>query len=252
MLKRKLSALDYHSADMDPNKQDEYRSLVIWLEDQKIRHYKIDERAGLRDINSASWPTAFQQYLSGMACPSSMMSGTPVEILDWLVGQAVKLEHADHADEYKKYTAEFVKQSRSTQPKLVSTNPLDNIDFNAPEFKAGVESLADYLKVTKHPDHLITLQAICKLVSTRFNTKALQNPDLVVPEGPAFPFRERDLGFDTGEYVLNDAAKILRLLYIQDLRALQTKINESIVCVQAVTANPKTDTRLGKVGVIGK
>lgn len=48
--------------------------------------------------------------------------------------------------------------------------------------------------------------------------------------------------------VLNDAAKILRLLHIQDLRDLQTKINETIVNLQTITANPKTDASLGKVG----
>lgn len=48
--------------------------------------------------------------------------------------------------------------------------------------------------------------------------------------------------------MLNHAAKVLRLLYVQDLRDLQTRINEAIVAVQAITANPKTDTRLGKVG----
>jgi len=247
MLKRKLSALDYHSAEkFDAKNQQEYRSLVIWLEDQKIRHFKIEERTELRDLDSHSWPKAFHSYLASLACP--LLSGSPTEILDWLVGQAVKLEYGDNNDEYVKYTAEFVKQSRATQPKIVSNNPLDNMDFNAPEFKAGVEALAEYLKVTKHPDHLITLQAVCKLVSQRYNAKAVENPDLVVPEGQAFPFREHDLGFDTGDNVLNEAAKILRLLYIQDLRTLQTKINESIVSVQAVTANPKTDTRLGKVG----
>ena len=31
----------------------------------------------------------------------------------------------------------------------MSSNPLDNIDFTAPEFKAGVENLADFLHVTK-------------------------------------------------------------------------------------------------------
>ena len=49
--------------------------------------------------------------------------------------------------------------------------------------------------------------------------------------------------------VLNDAAKVLRLLHVAELRDLQTKINEIIVAVQKLTANPKTDQRLGKVGV---
>ena len=44
------------------------------------------------------------------------------------------------------------------------------------------------------------------------------------------------------------AAKILRLLHLSDLRDLQTQINEAIVRVQVLTADPKTDTRLGKVG----
>lgn len=48
--------------------------------------------------------------------------------------------------------------------------------------------------------------------------------------------------------VLNEAAQILRLLHIEELRELQTKINEAIVAVQAIIADPKTDHRLGKVG----
>jgi RLL motif-containing protein 1 len=70
-----------------------------------------------------------------------------------------------------------------------------------------------------------------------------------VPEGQPFPLQESDLGFDTGDYVLNEAAKVLRLLFVHDIRNLQTRINEIIVSAQKVTANPKTDTRLGKVGI---
>lgn len=49
--------------------------------------------------------------------------------------------------------------------------------------------------------------------------------------------------------VLNTSAKLLRLLYINDLRELQTNVNEIIAAIQSITANPKTDTTLGKVGV---
>ena len=38
----------------------EFRTLIIWLEDQKIRHYKIEDRAGLRNIANDAWPKAFE------------------------------------------------------------------------------------------------------------------------------------------------------------------------------------------------
>uniref|UniRef100_A0A6P7FWR2 RNA transcription, translation and transport factor protein n=1 Tax=Diabrotica virgifera virgifera TaxID=50390 RepID=A0A6P7FWR2_DIAVI len=66
--------------------------------------------------------------------------------------------------------------------------------------------------------------------------------------GTPFPIQDADLGFDLNDPVLNQAAKILRMIYIQDMRNLQTRANELIVAVQSVTANPKTDTKLGKVG----
>lgn len=55
-------------------------------------------------------------------------------------------------------------------------------------------------------------------------------------------------GFDTSDKILNEAVKVLRLLHIKELRDLQTKINETIVNIQTVTANPKTDSSLGRVG----
>ncbi|KAL3153989.1 hypothetical protein ABBQ32_013544 [Trebouxia sp. C0010 RCD-2024] len=44
------------------------------------------------------------------------------------------------------------------------------------------------------------------------------------------------------------AATILRMLYIKDLRGLQTLIDETLVNVQNYTANPKTDAALGRIG----
>jgi len=42
--------------------------------------------------------------------------------------------------------------------------------------------------------------------------------------------------------------KVLRLAQLHRLRDLQTCINECIVGMQEVTSDPKTDTKLGKVG----
>ena len=37
----------------------QWRNLVVFLEDQKIRFYKIEEREGLRNFKSSDWPKAF-------------------------------------------------------------------------------------------------------------------------------------------------------------------------------------------------
>lgn len=55
-------------------------------------------------------------------------------------------------------------------------------------------------------------------------------------------------GLVTGDPALDKAVAVLRMLYVSDLRDLQDRVNELIVSVQAYTADPKTDSRLGKVG----
>ncbi|KDR10556.1 UPF0568 protein C14orf166 homolog [Zootermopsis nevadensis] len=247
MFKRKLTALNYPSPDnFNVNDTTEFRNLVLWLEDQKIRHYKIEDRKALRDINCHDWPKTFRKYGDDLACP--IQSEKPSELIEWLLAFAVRLEYSDSADMYKNQTADHVKKNELNTPKVVSANPLDNLDFQSADFKKGVNTLAQLLQITSHPDHLITLKAVSKVVCQRLSAEALENPSSVIVKGKPFPFQEADLGFDTGDYVLNQAAKILRLLYIQNLRDLQTRINECIVAVQSVTANPKTDTKLGKVG----
>lgn len=116
------------------------------------------------------------------------------------------------------------------------------------EFKDGVVALAKLLNIPQHPNHLTTLEACARLVQKRLNPNAVQYPNSVIILGKPFPIMEANVGFDMKDRALNNAVKVLNLLYIQDLRDLQTQINEAIVNVQNITANPKTDTKLGKVG----
>jgi len=39
----------------------EFRNFIVWLEDQKIRHYKIEDRGNLRNIPSSDWPKYFEK-----------------------------------------------------------------------------------------------------------------------------------------------------------------------------------------------
>jgi hypothetical protein len=54
------------------------------------------------------------------------------------------------------------------------------------ECKIGVAKLAKMLNIVNHPDHLVTLRAISKLVKTRLNHDALANPDTVVVKVHSF------------------------------------------------------------------
>lgn len=72
----------------------EVRNLILWLEDQKIRHYKIEEREGLRCVDSPDWPQAFKKYLCDLASP--VQSSDLAEHLEWLLSLSVRVEYADN------------------------------------------------------------------------------------------------------------------------------------------------------------
>uniref|UniRef100_A0A2R5LDU9 Putative carnitine deficiency associated protein n=1 Tax=Ornithodoros turicata TaxID=34597 RepID=A0A2R5LDU9_9ACAR len=247
MFKRKLTALGYHNPDsFNIQSQGEFRALVSWLEDQKIRHYKIEDRDGLRQTDSSDWTQAYEAYLTDLGCPHK--SSNQRAVADYLLALAVRLEYGDNVDKFKEASAEKLKEVvQSSAPTVVNENPLDNLNFESQEFKQGVKALAQYLNVAQHPDHLVTLQGICSLVRDRLSVEGQERVKEHKQATP-YPLKESSLGFESGDAVLNHAAKVLRLLYVHDLRDLQTRINEAIVAVQAITANPKTDTRLGKVG----
>lgn len=40
-----------------------FKNLIVWIEDQKIRHYKIEDREALRKVASPEWNAALNQVL---------------------------------------------------------------------------------------------------------------------------------------------------------------------------------------------
>ncbi|ODM99548.1 hypothetical protein Ocin01_07120 [Orchesella cincta] len=249
MFRRKLQALDYPTTDgYQPDDESKFRELIVWLEDQKIRHYVVEQRTALRQTTSPTWRQALNKYLQDLELGGMVDTSTNSEISDVLLGMGIRYDYCDNVEKFSKASSDLVKAEQRQAPKIVAANPLDKLDFSSPDFISGVNTLADQLKVAKHANHLVTLEACAALVKTRYSKEAQKSGLHKQKTGNPFPFQEVDQSFDCGDYVLNHAAKILRLLFICDIRDLQTKINECIVAVQTVTANPKTDTRLGKVG----
>ncbi|GAB0092980.1 uncharacterized protein DMENIID0001_080320 [Sergentomyia squamirostris] len=244
MFKAKLCALDHPTPEVvncDDPKQ--FRSTLLWLEDQKIRHYKIDDRAELRKTDAPEWEAAYAKYKQDLKVPVSLKS--PLEELGWIMGYAVRLEYFDNVDKFKGVTAEHVlAEAKPQAPKINSTNPFDKLDFTSKEFEAGVRTLAKRLQVPYHPDTMMTLKAVARLVQANLSNEALKEHLL---ENTPFPL-EKTSGVGYTDSDLEQAARILRLLQIQSVRQLQTAINETIVVVQNLTADPRTDTKLGKVG----
>lgn len=222
MFQIKLQSLGHPNPEsFNCEDEKEYKSVVLWLEDQKIRHYKIEERAGLRNFDSDGWKEAYINYQRDLVSPATDLS--PNEQLNWLLSYAVRLEYTDNVDKYKNAKLEEPMQAA---PNVVSSNPLDNLDFSSPAFKNGVDRVCTIAGISPHPDPKIRLAALCKILKT--------SPH---PEPPS-----------TESGVIQQPTDVLKLLFIEDLRELQTKINESLVAVQKVTADPRTDTKLGRVG----
>jgi len=168
-----------------------------------------------------------------------------VEELSWLLSYAVRLEYFDNVETYKSFTSERVSElNKSSKPTVASTNPFDNMNLVGADFVSGVEKLAKRLNHPVHSDPTITLEASARLIYDKLRPDALKQPK---PVGKAYPIKESDQFMFTDKN-MDEAAKILRLLQIQSVRQVQTSVNENIVAIQEITADPKTDSKLGKVG----
>jgi RLL motif containing protein 1 len=102
MLRNKLQCLEHPNADsINVNDEKQFRNLVLWLEEQKIRHYKIEDRAELRKVNNDSWLQAFEKYKDDLSCPKELT--TKMDHLKWIVAFAVKLEYLDNGEEFRNF-----------------------------------------------------------------------------------------------------------------------------------------------------
>lgn len=124
-------------------------------------------------------------------------------------------------------------------------NNIDQFGERLSEPRYTNENSADYLQRLAKIIRFQVAKPSDSNINNNSNNSS-SNSDMEV-QGAA-DLGEFPLGFDTGDNVVNRVALVLKMLYISDLRDLQNDLNGLISLGQEYTANPKTNTKLGKVG----
>lgn len=246
-LATRLGALAYPSSETFAADESSAVALAVWLEDRFIRQLKVEEREELR----AGKPEALREYLVELDAPAWVLNAPSRETAcSWLVNIALQFEY---------------EEQKAKLEAAALAQPL------APD-DAGLHALANALRVTPGSDAVATLQAVLKAARQRPRpppppvpvpkrvtpasrvgaapasgvgaTASGRGAELAELSAESFP-----LGFaGSGRATLDDAARVLRMLHVRELRRLQDAVNEAVVGLQEFTANPKTDSRLGRVG----
>mmetsp|Transcript_30948 Transcript_30948/g.50306 ORF Transcript_30948/g.50306 Transcript_30948/m.50306 type:complete len:252 (+) Transcript_30948:39-794(+) len=243
---RKLRALQYpHWDRFDPTDKRQYRTLIVWLEETKIRLYSIENRKPLRKVNEdETWEPAFIKYLKDLEypAPTKKLLGEKDEtlyVLDWMLSKAVSAEYSDQKELFNSQSIPWKPEDLSAKCNLKDSSVVETL-----------HEIADLLKISDRPNTKALAKAVCSTLENKFGRETLANMRKNGPGAPAekADYSKCDLGFTTGDKDLDRACRILRLMYINRLATLQRGINRGLVEAQMITANPKTDSRLGKVG----
>ena len=172
VLCRRLESLGYpNSSRFNVADDREFLCCVLWLEDQRIRHYDDRERDHKLRNNGvvdkvANWESdSLAKYLAELGCPAKIASSARKERLTWLVGQAVKLK-------FLRNPARYNRSSGQSEQRCRKGLALGDCDFSSPEFRSRVEGLAGKLAVPLHPDPTVTLEACCILIREKTSTKS--------------------------------------------------------------------------------
>jgi RLL motif containing protein 1 len=226
----------------------ELQRAVCWLEDSIIRRRVIPDRAPLR---GRAFDVSFTAYLAELEAPPHVIQASTGDAVSWLVRVALQIAFDDDRIRYNEPVDPWAGRCVPVVPGAATDNSLNAVTRSIVH-DLGSEHLP-------FPSTHVALQAICSLVEARLAGRdSPSSPgDVVMGDVEVVEMKvaektmvldELALGFSTGDPKLDRIARILRLLYVRELRLLQNRVNEAISSMQRITADPKTDSRLGQVG----
>ena len=260
-----LDALAYPLASQfSPKSAEAFRALVAWLEDLKIRLYPPPQRAPLRDIASHTWNATLIEYLVALEYDSSdtlkpANLETPAvraQVTEFLLREAVANEYADKQDEMNKAFPPVTMSSRDMEEAKPYSGRFANTANDAvrEEINTLAREIGCYYPQSATTN---TADACARLLSESRKNSAAAQKDKGAPKTRALAnaprarvnvnLNDMSSGIDA-QGDADDVVKLLRLLHLVQLRGLQTEVDRVLAEVQALTADPRTDAALGKVG----
>lgn len=237
-ISKKLKILGYPKdiVGQEEINDEEFANIIMFLEDRVIRHYEIKERDELRN-RKRFFEEAFERYMISLKCPTHIIKSTNMLQLQWFVIYSISLMFEEFISVERSEVREKpeIKETTKILKKLALDAEIAITDETTPkQMLQSLNNMEEHLK-----------KGISKAIIPKNKESLLSSTKQNVS---SFDIEKLPLGFTTGEKELDNAATILRMLYIEDLRKLQNEVNEMLVQVQEFTANPKTDSSLGRVG----
>jgi RLL motif-containing protein 1 len=223
-------------------------SLVAYLEDRFIRQLDEAARAPLRQQE----PGALREYLTELGASTELLAeceahGESARVRSWLINVALHFEYADKQEEHEA----AARAAQAAQPLISADDPeLLNLcaALGVSPAATATESLQTVVKAARQlprpaPPPALPAKRAAPEPSPLSRAAPPRQRAPLARGDEAFP-----LGFETGSARLDEVARVLRMLHVRELRKLQDEVNRAIVKLQEFTANPRTDSRLGRVG----
>lgn len=236
-LVRKLEALGYPEVGTASLSGQAYCKIVLWLEEEKIRYYEKHLRRVLRDFNKG-WYGHVEEYCKELNVPAEGLSEKNMTLKLNVLNNLTNLAIHD------------IYRDKVEAGELALAAPAKAAGADGAEEKkrlghlmAPLNRLLECFGLPQLPQDAADTDSIAALrcIHTR----------VCVPEQPADATLDLDnlpVGLQIDDPEVKRAAAVLRLLHGIELQQLQVNINQVINELQQLTADPKTDARLGRVG----
>ena len=233
--------------------------LVVWLEDRKVRLLPIAERASLRktisdDASAAHFREACAKYLELAMCPCPFSDGKETACAMWLLSHATSIEYEDAPSRHNLGARKFLGGVAAESESIGNEN--GDPEMSADDVKRVVREIlretrlwidAQSAEASADVDVLSKLGELAGTIEEKLSATG-DSVNLTPHEAAMEAVERMGLGFSTGDAAVDKAAAVLKMIYTADMRQLQRGINSIFAACQAFTADPKVNSKLGKVG----